>query len=91
MDMIIKERGLGETTSAIQEAYWRGLPLVCTDEASKKHHTDMAKRMGYDIDVITANECAIRNGRYDEVVVDDADFVLEKCLGVKISLATFNR
>lgn len=52
MDIIIKDRCSGKTTSAIQEAYLRRLPLVCMDEAG---------------------------------------VILERYLGAKISLATFNK
>lgn len=93
MDIIVKDRYSGKTTSAIQEAYWRRLPLVCMDEASKRCCTDMVKRMGYEyeVEVITVNECVRENGKYDEVVVDEAGVILERYLGAKINLATFNK
>lgn len=85
MKFIIKDRGMGKTTQLIYTSEVTGYPIATMSSASIAYIKTMAEEMGCDIpDPITYNDLVNRKGmgnrQYDNILVDDANLIIEKAL-----------
>ncbi len=89
--MIIKPRQTGRTTELIKMSAENNLYIVTTDRQRALFIAKMAQDLGLIIPFpITLRELPIRphSSFIKEVLIDDADHVLELCVGVKIKAIT---
>lgn len=88
--MIIKPRQTGRTTELIKMAAENNLYIVTTDRQRALSIAKMARDLGLKIPFpITFRELSVRPYSFiKEVLIDDADHILERCVGVKIKAIT---
>lgn len=89
--IIIKPRQTGRTTELIKMAAENNLYIVTTDRQRALYIDKMARELGLNIPFpITLRELPIYpySSFIKEVLIDDADHVLEQCVGVKIKAIT---
>lgn len=82
MRNIILRRGAGKTTRLLAISEFKNAPIICTDEAHRKHIVNMAKEHGYRIPapIIVAellNGSLYGNNTYYEYLVDESQDVLD--------------
>lgn len=85
MKLIIKGRGCGKTTRLIYASEATGYPIATTTHASVELIKEMANRMGCDIpEPITYSDLINKrhrgNKRYDNVLADDVNYILQYAL-----------
>lgn len=83
MKWINMPRQCGKTTMLIHAAYVTGTPIVVYSLGRKMCVLDMAKKMGLDVDVYTADEWRIKNrtnNKPNRVVIDEAQDFIEEAL-----------
>lgn len=90
MKLIIKDRGMGKTTQLIYTSETTGYPIATMSTASIAHIKEMAIEMGCDIpEPITYNDLINRvhrgNKLYDNILIDDADFIIQKALSAYLN------
>lgn len=89
MMIITGERGTGKTSELIRFSEETGYPIVARDSSNAKYIKNRAKAMGAKIpDVYT--ETQVENGKlggfdYREILLDDADSVIERALAYYLS------
>lgn len=89
--MIIKPRQTGRTTELIKMAAENNLYIVTTDRQRALFIVKMARDLGLNIPFpITLRELPVcpYSSFIKEVLIDDADHILERCVGVKIKAIT---
>lgn len=88
--IIIKPRQTGRTTEMIKMAAEHNLYIVTTDRFRALNIAKMAKDLGLNILFpITVRELPIQpNHATQEVLIDDADNVLERLVGTRIKAIT---
>lgn len=85
-------RGCGKTIRLIKESSKHKIPIVCTNRARAKSIKELANELGYEIpDIITIVHVPVRSHSVKEVLVDDADDVLESFIGTHIREITLTR
>lgn len=85
MKLIVNGRGTGKTTRLIYASEVTGIPIATFSKANAEHIKDMAARMRCNIpEPVTYRELAnnhyIGNAKYDSVLADDVDSVIQKAL-----------
>lgn len=91
MELIHAERGKGKSTRLVIESYTKNMPIICAEEGHFILYKDIASDLGLRIpDPISINSYLIRgNGkRYEGVLLDEVDLILEKILQVKVHMAS---
>ena len=90
-NIIIGGRGSGKTTKLIRMSAENNIYIVCLDRRRALNIAAMAREMGLTIPFpITVEELPItrKSSWFTEVYVDDADQVLERLIGVRVSNIT---
>lgn len=83
--IINKGRQTGKTHDLIIVSHYTGFPIIVTNYVKKDIIINQAKDMGYDdIPVFTVEEWWKKGGRFfgkNQVLVDDAEVIMERALG----------
>ncbi|MBO7710607.1 MAG: hypothetical protein J6S83_09070 [Lachnospiraceae bacterium] len=84
MERIIGERGSGKTTKLLKLAQENGYVIVVPTITMADYVSDMAKKLGYNVKVISAYEFFWHRPwhRDDHYVIDELDLFLQ-AIGVK--------
>ncbi len=85
MKLIVKGRGSGKTTRLIYASEVTGIPIATSTRVNAEHIKDMAERMGCNIPEPTtyrdlASNCYLGSTKYDSVLADDVDSIIQKAL-----------
>lgn len=85
MKLIVRGRGQGKTARLIYTSEVTGIPIATFSKKNIEYIKDMAERMGCDIpEPVTyhdlASNCHLGSTRYDNVLADDVDSVIQKAL-----------
>ena len=88
----VDNRGGGKTTRLIFDAYHTGYPIVVPNMQRKKHIEEKAQIMCIPVEVFTVNDLKESpKCKYNEVLVDELEDVLETALGVRVVKANMSR
>lgn len=80
----VGERKSGKTTRLLEEASKTGIPILTHNIMMKRYLEGTAKQFGFtNVTVITPD--ALEHGRYEKVIIDEAQLMLERLLRVKIA------
>jgi hypothetical protein len=95
MKKIIKERGMGKTTECVRLAAQKGIRIICMNENNKNHILDVANELGVGIpEPLTIEQISsprYRNMKLSEVIVDDAEYILQTLLALKVCAVAFTK
>lgn len=84
MKIISLGRGQGKTTRLLYASEFNDAPILCANDTHKKYLKDMAAKLRLNIPepIIVSDffTCRMRGKRIEEILVDDAELVLQQLL-----------
>lgn len=82
-------RACGKTTALIEQANKEWLYIVCADRHRAHHIATLAKHLEFDIPFpVTVAELPLKSHHIKEVLVDDAETVLDRLIGKTVITMT---